>query len=72
MSQRTRKLLGTLALLAVIILYALLVMVFVATVLPRLGPWGQLVFYAVAGLAWVPAAGWIIGWMHGGRIDPTT
>jgi Protein of unknown function (DUF2842) len=69
MSQRTRKLFGTLALLVLLTVYALLVMVLAAMVLPQVNKWLQLVFYAVTGLAWVPVAGLIVSWMHGGRRD---
>ncbi len=69
MSQRTRKLFGTVALLVLITVYALLVMVLSAMILPQLHKWMHVFFYAVAGLAWVPLAGMIIAWMHGGRRD---
>jgi hypothetical protein len=61
---RVRKIVGTLALLAMIAVYSLLVMGLVATAFPQLGTGMQLVFYAIAGLAWVPPAGKIINWMH--------
>jgi len=53
-------------LVAFIIVYVLLAMVVAAAVLPRAGGFLQFVYYAVAGLAWVPPAGWIISWMHRG------
>jgi hypothetical protein len=64
MTMRTRKIVGTVALLVVITVYSLLVIGLVATAFPQLGTGMQLVFYAVAGLAWVPPAGLIINWMH--------
>lgn len=59
-----RKLAGTLMLLALVFVYVLLAMVFAASALPNAGPVTQFIFYAVAGLAWVPLAGLIISWMH--------
>jgi hypothetical protein len=55
---------GTLALLAFIVLYIFLAMLLAAAVLPTAGPAGQFAYYAVAGLAWVPPAGFIIAWMY--------
>jgi Protein of unknown function (DUF2842) len=69
MSQRMRKLVGTIALLLLIIVYALVIMVLAAAVLPYANKWLYPVFYAVAGVAWVPLAGPIVAWMHGGRRD---
>lgn len=64
MNPGLRRLAGTLLLLAFIIVYVLAAMVLAAAVLPNAGPFAQFLYYAVAGLAWVPAAGWIISWMH--------
>jgi hypothetical protein len=64
MSIRLRKILGTVALLVMITVYSLLVIGLVATAFPQLGTGMQLLFYAIAGLAWVPPAGYIINWMH--------
>lgn len=64
MTIRTRKLIGTVSLLVVITVYSLVVIGLVATAFPQLGTGMQLVFYAIAGLAWVPPAGLIINWMH--------
>jgi hypothetical protein len=64
MSVRARKIIGTVALLVMIAVYSLVVMGLVATAFPQLGTGMQLVFYAIAGLAWVPPAGKIINWMH--------
>ncbi len=59
-----RKLVGTLMLLALVIVYVLVAMVFAQSVLPNAGPVTQFLYYAVAGLAWVPLAALIISWMH--------
>jgi hypothetical protein len=64
MRQRTRKLVGTVALLAFIAVYALVVMALAASRLTELSAPGQLLFYAAAGLVWVLPAGLLIGWMQ--------
>jgi len=65
MPPRTRKLIGTVALLLFIAVYALLAMA-VAIVLQvnQAGHGAELAFFAVAGLLWVPPAAWIIWWMQ--------
>lgn len=64
MSVRTRKLVGTILLLVVLIIYALVVMLAAVAVLPDGGKIVELVFYAVAGVAWVLPAGYLIKWMY--------
>ena len=59
-----RPLIGTIGLVAFIVVYVLLAMVFASAVLPNAGAVAQFVFYAIAGLAWVPAAGLILAWMY--------
>ncbi len=68
MNPRIRKITGTVLLLALIVVYSLIMMAFGATILPRASTnlLAQTAFYAVAGLAWVPPAMWIISWMHRG------
>lgn len=64
MSIRTRKLVGAVALLIFLAVYALLAML-VAVVLEVNGSRiAQLVYYPVAGLLWVLPAGWLIKWMQ--------
>jgi hypothetical protein len=55
---------GTLLLLAFVIVYVLAAMLVAAAVLPEANIVAQFVYYAIAGLAWVPVAGLIISWMH--------
>lgn len=69
MRQRTRKLFGTVALLVLVAVYAVLMTGLAAAVLPNAGQVTQLVYYAIAGLAWVPPAALIVSWMHGGATD---
>lgn len=64
MTPRARKLVGTVLLLVLVTVYALLVMVLVASLLPRLGKIWEIAFYAVAGFAWTVPAGLLIRWMH--------
>lgn len=65
MTQRRRKLVGTVALLVFLTLYALLALA-VAIVLQvhSTGKFVELLYYVVAGLAWVPPAGVIVTWMQ--------
>jgi len=61
---RTRKLLGTIALLIFIFVYALLAMLAAVVLQVRgLNPLVELAYYAIAGLLWVPPAALIISWM---------
>ncbi|MGE0766134.1 MAG: DUF2842 domain-containing protein [Hyphomicrobiaceae bacterium] len=66
MSRRptTRALLGTMLLVLFLLVYVLLATVFAGQILPTAGGVAQFFYYAIAGLAWVPAAGLIIRWMY--------
>lgn len=64
MRARTRKLLGTVLLLVVLLIYSLVVMLAAASVLPGAGKIVELIFYAIAGVAWVLPAGYLIKWMY--------
>jgi len=62
-TQRSRKLLGTLGLIGLIVVYCVAVM---AVYLNLLGgqPWWVLIgFFAVAGLVWFFPASWLVRWM---------
>lgn len=64
MSTRTRKLLGTLALLVFLTLYVLLAMAVAIVLQVRgVGGAGELAYYVLAGLVWVIPAGLIVQWM---------
>lgn len=63
MSSSLRKLVGTVILVITVPVYALIAMVIAVAVLPGVNFWWQLVYYAVAGLLWVPPAGMLIAWM---------
>lgn len=63
MSSSLRKLIGTVILVITVPVYALIAMVIAVAVLPGINVWGQLVYYGIAGLLWVPPAGLLIAWM---------
>ncbi|MGH6926425.1 MAG: DUF2842 domain-containing protein [Propylenella sp.] len=63
MSPRLRKLVGTVALVVFILIYALTAMTVAAAKLPGTSGWTQLAYYAVAGLLWVIPAAALISWM---------
>lgn len=65
MSPRIRKLVGTILLLVVLVIYSLLVMVAASVVLHEdRSKIAELIFYAVAGIAWIFPAGLLIRWMY--------
>ena len=64
MRMRLKKLIGTFVLLAVIAVYALLVMSAAVAILPGAGPVAEFLFYAVAGMAWVIPVRYLILWMN--------
>jgi len=65
MTQRRRKLLGTIALILLIAVYAVIA-VGVAIVLQvqNASKLAELIYYVVAGLLWVLPAGLLISWMQ--------
>jgi len=70
MRMRTKKFIGVFALIGVIAVYSLLVMRAAVAILPGAGPVPELLFYAVAGMAWVLPVGYLIKWMNApGRED---
>ncbi|HET7847686.1 MAG TPA: DUF2842 domain-containing protein [Pseudolabrys sp.] len=63
MSIRTRKLIGTFALLALAMIWALLAMALAQSVLTNINGWVAAAFYVVAGLGWVLPAMPLVSWM---------
>ena len=63
MGERTRKLVGTIVLVVFVVFYALVIMTIAAAKLPGSSGLAQLIFYTIAGLAWVVPAAWLIAWM---------
>jgi hypothetical protein len=60
----TRALLGTMALVLFLLVYVLLATVVAGQILPTAHGLSEFLYYAIAGLAWVPIAGLIIRWMY--------
>lgn len=68
MTIRTRKLIGTFVLVALLMVYFMIAMVATASILPGKHIVIQTIGYAVAGLLWIVPAGMLIRWMS--RPDP--
>jgi len=64
MNRRTRKLIGSVLLVAFVVVYALIVMTIAAARLPGTSVATQTIFYVVGGLLWVLPAGLLISWMQ--------
>jgi hypothetical protein len=63
MRMRTRKLIGTMALLLLVTIWALLAMVLAQIVLPSANSLAAGLYYLVVGLGWVLPAMPLIAWM---------
>jgi hypothetical protein len=61
---RTRKLIGTVGLLMLVTVWALLAMAFAQFALRAQSGWVAALFYAVAGLGWVLPAMPLVSWMQ--------
>ena len=68
MTQKIRKLWGTLGIIASLIIYPLAIMELYASTMMGLPWWGAIVVLAVFGLLWFYPASWIIRWMS--KPDP--
>jgi uncharacterized protein DUF2842 len=68
MGIRSRKLVGTLAMIAFVIVYALAAMALAQGRITEAPGWLQTILYALIGLAWLPPAMVIIRWMETGRL----
>ena len=64
---RIRKLIGAIALLALVMVWSLLAMALAQAVAIRSSPVLEFAFYVVAGLGWVLPAMPLIAWMSRGR-----
>ncbi len=69
MSPRIRKLVGTVLLLIVLAAYSLLVMLVASVLVTNGNKIVEMIFYAIAGLAWVLPAGYLIKWMYAKASD---
>jgi hypothetical protein len=63
MSMRTRKFVGTIALLALVTVWGLLAMALAQSVLTDINGFVAAIYYIVAGLGWVLPAMPLISWM---------
>lgn len=63
MSIRIRKLIGTVALLVLVLVWALLAMALAQSVLTDINGFVAAIFYLIAGLGWVLPAMPLISWM---------
>lgn len=59
----TKKLIGTIVILIWVPIYALLAMRIAVDVLPGANPIVELLYYAIAGTAWIVPIGLMIPWM---------
>ena len=64
MTIRTRKLIGTFLLLALVLVYSLLAMAAAIVLQVSGSKLVEIIYYVVAGLAWVLPAGVIVWWMQ--------
>ena len=60
---RTRKLIGTIALLVLAITWSLLAMALAQSVLTSISGFTAVIYYVIAGLGWVLPAMPIVSWM---------
>ncbi len=67
MSIRTRKLIGTVALLVLVSVWGLLAMALAQSVLTDINGFVAAIFYVVAGLGWVLPAMPLVSWMAKAR-----
>jgi hypothetical protein len=63
MTPKLRKLVGTVLLLVLIVVYMMVVAALAPAILKPDSPWIQLAFYAIAGVGWAFPAGVLIKWM---------
>lgn len=68
MKLRSRKLIGTIATVVFLVIYALFAAMFGGILVVGRGVPLELPFYLIAGLGWLPASMWIIRWMS--KPDP--
>jgi hypothetical protein len=63
MSIRTRKLIGTFSLLALVMIWSLIAMALAQSILTDINGFVAAVYYVVAGLGWVLPAMLLVNWM---------
>jgi hypothetical protein len=60
---RIRKLIGTIGLLALVMVWSLLAMALAQSALTDINGWVATIYYVVAGLGWLPPALVLVKWM---------
>lgn len=60
---RMRKLIGTVILVVIVVLYSLIAMALAVRLLPGTPWWVQTLFFAVGGLLWIAPSMLVIRWM---------
>jgi len=68
MTLRTRKLIGTCAMIALVCIWSLLAMAFAQVLAVSSSPSVQFAYYAIAGIGWIVPAMPLISWMS--KPDP--
>lgn len=63
LKQRTRKLLGTVGILLLVVVFAIAATAIYANFLGGQPGWVLIIFFAIAGLLWFFPAAWTIRWM---------
>ncbi len=71
MPERLRKFIGMVALVVLVVVYALVAMTIAAAKLPGTPGYVQALFYVIGGLLWILPAGAIIAWMQKPRAPRT-
>ena len=64
MKQRSRKLIGTILIVALVIVWSLFFMALAQGRVADAGHFWQTIYYVVAGLGWIIPAGFLITWMQ--------
>lgn len=63
MTRKTRGLLGTIAIIALLIAYPLLIAAVFGEMLARVPGWASILAFAVVGVLWFVPAAFVIRWM---------
>ena len=63
LTPHTKKLIGTIVILIWVPIYALLAMRLGISILPGANPFVELLYYAIAGTAWIIPIGLMLPWM---------
>jgi hypothetical protein len=64
MNNKIKKLVGTILLVALVVIYALAATTFATYRLAESSAWVHLAFFALSGMLWVLPAMWLISWME--------